>query len=125
MKLAIEYNGEEAGILIYHIGKNSKNKIIGCINYINILEEYRGKGLAKALLWHLYDIMLNEKIRNIEFDDCSDLYRDKNNIYIKLGAKYIENSGPEMVWKIWTKYVKKLRYEYDNSNTNIYIIKKI
>jgi ribosomal protein S18 acetylase RimI-like enzyme len=123
MKLTIEYNGEEAGLLIYHIGKNSKNKTVCCINYINILEEYRGKGLAKALLWHLYDIMLNEKISCIEFDDCSDLYRDKNNIYLKIGAKYVESSGPEMVWKIWTKYVKKLRYEYYMNNDNKFYIK--
>ena len=114
MKLTIEYNGEEAGFLTYDIGKNSKDRTIGYINYINILEKYRGKGLANALLWHLYDIMLNEKISNIEFDDCSDLYRDKNNIYLKIGAKYIENSGPEMVWKIWTKYVKNLRQKYKN-----------
>jgi GNAT superfamily N-acetyltransferase len=120
MKLILEYNGEEAGTLIYFIEKE-KDKDIGYINYIDVLEKYKGNGMGMALLWHLYDI-LREKIWCIKFDDCSDLYRHKNNIYIKVGAKYIENSGPEMVWKIWTKYVKNLRQKYKNKK---YIIRNI
>jgi ribosomal protein S18 acetylase RimI-like enzyme len=115
MKLAIEYNGEEVGTLIYYIVKDKKENR-GYINYIDVLEKYRGKGMATCLLWNLYDILYKNGVKCIEFDDCSDLYRDKNNIYLKIGAKYIEESGPEMIWKIWTKYVRKLREEYKNNN---------
>jgi ribosomal protein S18 acetylase RimI-like enzyme len=117
MKLSVEYDGNEAATLIYYI-ENS----VSYINYINVLEKYRGKGMGTALLWHLYNILVDKKIRYVEFDDCSDLYRNKNNIYIKVGAKYIKDNGPEMRWKIYTKYVKKLKDNYYQSNRNIYKI---
>lgn len=118
MKLIIEYEGEKAGFLIYYIGKDEKDKKRGYINYMKVLRKYRGMGLATCLLWHLYDILNKEGIKYIELDDCSDLYRDRNNIYLKIGAKYIEENGPEMVWKIGTKYVKKLREEYKEKNND-------
>jgi len=137
MKLVLEYNGEEAGTLTYYIGKDDKNRNIGYINFIEVLEKYRGKGMATSLLWYLYDVLLDKKIRYVEFDDCSDLYRNKNNIYIRLGAKYVENNGPEMIWKICTKYVKKLKDDFNdniigtngtfsslNLKGNIYVIKQ-
>ena len=123
MKLFIEYSGEETGFLIYDLGKDDKNRNIAYIKYISVLEKYRGKGMAISLLWYLYDILLLKKIRCVEFDDCSDLYRNKNNIYIKIGAKYIKDNAPEMIWKIWTKYVKKLYDKYSKKTKYVYIIK--
>lgn len=118
MKLILEYDGKEVGSLIYYIGKD-KEKNRGYINYMNVLERYRGMGMATCLLWYLYDILYKEGIKYIEFDDCSDLYKDKNNIYLKVGAKYIENTGPEMIWKIRTKNVKMLREKYNGYKYNI------
>ena len=118
MKLTIEYNEEETASLTYYIDKN-----IAYINYIKVLKKYRGKGMGISLLWNLYDILLLKKIRCVEFDDCSDLYRNKNNIYIKIGAKYIKDNAPEMIWKIWTKYVKKLYDKYSKKTKYVYIIK--
>ena len=126
MKLAIEYKGEEAGTLIYYIEKDKKGKENrGYINYIDVLEKYRGKGIATCLLWHLYDILYNKGVKHVEFDDCSDFYRDKNNIYLKVGAKYKEETGPEMRWKIWTKNVKMLREKYNGYKYNIRDMKDI
>jgi hypothetical protein len=125
MKLFIEYSGEETGFLIYDLGKDDKNRNIAYIKYISVLEKYRGKGMAISLLWYLYDILLTRKIRYVEFDDCSDLYRNKKNIYTKVGAKYIKNNGPEMIWKIWTKYTKNLREKYTKNTNNKYKIREL
>lgn len=122
MRLSVEYNGEEVGFLKYYIGKDDKGNKMGYINYMEVLIEYRGIGIATCLLWYLYDILNKEGIKCVELDDCSDLYRDKNNIYLKVGAKYIEETCPEMIWKIGTKTVKKIREKYKGNNYKVILL---
>jgi hypothetical protein len=90
------------------VDKVDKDDKESTIKFIEVKEENRGKGFGISLLWNFYDyIYKNQKnIRYILWDDCSDNYRLKKNIYIKIGAKYIEKSRPEMIWKIRTKDVR-------------------
>jgi len=108
----IEVENKVVGTLtFFEIDKDDKESTI---KFIEVKEENRGKGFGISLLWNFYDyIYKNHKnIRYILWDDCSDNYRLKKNIYIKVGAKYIEKSGPEMIWKIRTKDVRHKRLKY-------------
>lgn len=87
------------------------------VNFINITENYRGLGFGTELLWRLYDYIIDNKNYNdvnyVFWDDCSDNCRlVNNNIYIKVGSRYVYRSGPEMVWKIRSRVVKNKRKEY-------------
>ncbi len=86
------------------------------IKFIEVLEEYRGKGIGTALLWSFYDYAITfDKLRYVLWDDCSDNCRlIRSNIYINVGAKYISTYGPEMRWRIRTKDVRKKREEYSS-----------
>lgn len=56
-----------------------------------------GKGVGSSLIYYACKKSLEQNISKIELDDCSDHFRKKNNIYLKLGFRYISNFGPEMV----------------------------
>lgn len=72
-----------------------------------IYESCRGKGYGKFLIQFLYNHILNNhsKIKKITLTDCTSRYRKQNNIYIKLGFKYIDDKDPDMELFI----TKKLR----------------
>lgn len=113
IKFIIQHNSQICGTLIY-----SEDNIerVGTINMISIEEEYRRKGMGTALLWNLYDYTISKgNISYILLDDCSDNFRMKNNIYTKLGATYIDKTGPEMIWKIYSNTIKKKRLEYESN----------
>lgn len=84
------------------------------IKFIEVLEEYRGKGIGTALLWSFYDYAITfDKLRYVLWDDCSDNCRlVRCNIYLNVGAKYIGTYGPEMRWRIRTKEVRNKREQY-------------
>jgi ribosomal protein S18 acetylase RimI-like enzyme len=106
------------GFLTYLINKDEPN--IGTINYISVNQDQRGKGIGTKLLWTLYDyIKMDKKIKYVIWDDCSDYYRQKDNIYLKIGAKYINKNGPEMIWKINYKTVREKRKKYSQNIQNI------
>jgi hypothetical protein len=105
--------------IIGYIDFSEYNKEV-IINFIEVFDEYRCKGLGQYLLWYLYDnVYKNKNIKNIIWDDCSDNCRLDNNIYIKVGAQYLYKTGPEMIWKIRTKNVIKKRDRYIENIENI------
>ena len=111
MNIEIKLNKKSIGSLTFY--KDYSDNHVS-ITFINVLEEYRGKGFGTALLWALYDyIYINTKFKYILWDDCSNNFRcPGKNIYKKVGAQYVEKKGPEMVWKIRTKNVIEKRREY-------------
>jgi hypothetical protein len=57
-------------------------------------------------------------IRHVKLDDHSIRYREKDNIYLKVGMRYDNTSGPEMYGltrKIASKWgVMKKKYGWEN-----------
>lgn len=116
-KISITTNTNIIGYITFY----EYNKEV-IINFIEVFDEYRGKGFGQSLLWSLYDnVYKNKNIKQIIWDDCSDNCRLVNNIYIKVGAQYLYKTGPEMIWKIRTKNVikKRDRYIKDINNKDI------
>lgn len=110
MRIKIADNDIDIGYILFYFSDSD----IG-VNFINIIEEYRGLGFGTELLWRVYDYITenNKKVKYICWDDCSDNSRViNNNIYIKVGARYKYKYGPEMVWNIKSRVIKKKRDKY-------------
>ena len=118
--------------------ENKENEICGHITFheidlyeanitcLVVYERYRGLGLGTFLLWNVYEYIKEfyPSITLISWDDCSDHYKRKDNIYRKVEARYLFKNGPEMIWKIYSRRVeikyKKYKEEYKkNFNYNI------
>lgn len=54
------------------------------------------KGFATLLLSAAIITAGEEGIEKVLLDDDSDNYQKKNNIYLKLGLRYVSDDGPEM-----------------------------
>ena len=55
------------------------------------------KGCGSALMVHAAKEALKRGIDQIDLDDCSDMYNQKNNLYTKMGMEYVNaGDGPEM-----------------------------
>lgn len=110
-EINIELYNKVIGFLTFY--ESCEDKEVS-ISFLNVLEEYRGKGIGTKLLWNLYDYVYNNtNYKYIKWDDCSDNYRvSKKNIYLKVGAQYVEKNGPEMIWRIRTKKVREKREKY-------------
>lgn len=54
-----------------------------------------GNGYGTHLIVHACKEAVKLGITKVTVDDCSDMYRQENNIYTKVGMKY-EDDGPEM-----------------------------
>jgi hypothetical protein len=54
------------------------------------------KGNGTLLMIHASKCAVEENIKFIELDDCSNKYRKSHNIYSKLGLSYVNEFGPEM-----------------------------
>ena len=105
-------NRKVVGELTFYKFKDNDKE--ATIKFIEILEEYRGKGIGTYLLWKFYDYVITfDKLRFVLWDDCSDNCRViKSNIYVNVGAKYVDTYGPEMKWRIRTKEVRTKREQY-------------
>jgi len=64
---------------------------------IYVHPEYRNCGYGSKLLKRLIKYSKGIGIRSIYLDDMSDGYRGTHNIYRKMGFKYINDDGPEMM----------------------------
>lgn len=73
-----------------------------------------GRGLGTLLLSISIISAGNEGIEQVVLDDDSDNYRKPNNIYIKLGLRYEEEDGPEMIGKTKTvtRKWRRIRQKY-------------
>lgn len=92
-------NIEEKALIILYINSTIHGKGVGML-------------LACASILAAYGI----GIQSIFLDDNSERFRRRDNIYIKLGMRYVEPYGPEMVGtpsrvvKAWKALVKKYGY---------------
>ena len=68
---------------------------------LHTFEDYRGKGYATVLLNWLFDEVKSKGYKTINVDDCTDLFRKPNNIYLVNGFKYIEEGYPEMIKNLY------------------------
>ena len=66
------------------------------VTSLHTFEGYRGKGYATVLLNWLFDIVKYKGYNTITLDDCTELFRKPNNIYLTNGFEYIEEGYPEM-----------------------------
>jgi GNAT superfamily N-acetyltransferase len=67
--------------------------ILGSL-FIN--ERFRGQGIGSLLLSTLIKYACENAVIKIILDDMSDNCRQKHNIYIKNGFRYVHDYGPEM-----------------------------
>jgi GNAT superfamily N-acetyltransferase len=66
------------------------------ITSLNVLDEFKGKGLAYYLLLKTIKYLNSVGILGVTLDDTTDKYRQQDNIYLILGFKYLCDYGPEM-----------------------------
>ena len=67
------------------------------LNSLYTVKKYRRKGVASLLLKYMFHERRKNKCRKIELTDCSDMFQDKQNIYLKHGFHYENIGQPEMV----------------------------
>ena len=79
------------GYIEYYVNINARRMEI---KWIQVNEKHRGKGYAKKLISNAIN---NHKINIVELDDCSDRFMKPDNLYIKMGFRYIEEEMPEMI----------------------------
>ena len=60
--------------------------------------------------------MSNRGVKAVTLDDDSDRYRQPHNLYIKLGFKYVDDSGPEMETTI-ENLMRKENFDYFYGNS--------
>lgn len=70
---------------------NTKNNTI----YIKYVMSKKRK-IGTFLLTMSFSEANRNNINNISLDDCSDFFQQTNNIYLKLGLKYVNDKYPEM-----------------------------
>jgi hypothetical protein len=115
-----EYNIQE--LKIYHtlipgliqVVFDKKEQLL---TVIDLKSYHPGKEYATHLMIHACKEAKKRGITNITLDDCSDRYRNNNNIYIKLGMNYeYEKDGPEMIG-----YVDKIsKYKTSHDSPTIF-----
>jgi GNAT superfamily N-acetyltransferase len=81
-----------------HHGITRSKKVVN-INNLNVEEQYRGNGFGTLLIKEALFDSYNMGMLYAELDDMSDRFRQTDNIYIKIGFKYI-NDECEMRGKI-------------------------
>ena len=110
---ALEETHRAQNVLILRLMDVSLNKV-GCIVqgytapdehriYISDVCTYRGygrRGLATFLLQYLFTWARQRGYNTLQLDDCSDLFGHPNNLYLKLGFRYIVAGQPEMECKL-------------------------
>ena len=101
------HNYSEIGYIRYYINLIGENLETGVI-YMHIDETWRGRGLAKKLLYlffeNIYIYCQNSEITGnieIELDDMSDLARTTRSIYVHFGFEYVNpnSNEPEMIMR--------------------------
>ena len=74
---------------------NNTDNVCMIIN-LHTIEKHRGYGYGYKILEYIKRICIERNIQTIELDDCTDLFGQDNNIYLKAGFKYKEENQPEM-----------------------------
>jgi hypothetical protein len=95
-----------------------KEKTVGILGMHTCLNQ-RNKGYASLLI--IASCIISERfgLDTIEFYDCSDNFKKKNNLYTNLSFRYIEDGFPEMIGSTkqiirqWRKIKLKYRFNGD------------
>ena len=71
------------------------------ITIVDLYSSTYKEGIGTYLMLHACKEAKKRGVKNITLDDCSERYRQKHNIYTKLGMVYVDSDGgPEMVGSI-------------------------
>jgi len=79
----------------YVLGRVTDRRI-AYINHIYVHPQYRNKGFGTKLIHEFLENLIKLGVVHVLLDDFSDNYRKPNNIYYKIGFKYISKNGAEM-----------------------------
>lgn len=84
---------------IYHKSITGLVEVIFHSDSMTVIDlQSRRKGNGSALVVHAAKEAIKRGIDRIDLDDCTDLYNRDDNIYLKMGMKYVSaGDGPEMV----------------------------
>lgn len=94
--------------------KSFPQKVIGrvfCVVYMEeaeafmtdlyVEQEFRGNGYGTLLMKCMFEELRPRFIRLVEWSDCSDRYRQPDNLYLRVGAVYkYPDSDPTMCWDL-------------------------
>jgi hypothetical protein len=67
------------------------------IQYLHVNTRMRGHGLGTCLLASICLAASRLNTRTVALDDYSDQYRNRNNIYLRVGFIYTEQNDPAMI----------------------------
>ena len=80
--IEVIFNRDERNMIVSYLFSNKK----GCGSALIVFSSKEGVKLG---------------IKKITLDDCSDRYNQKDNLYLKMGMKYVSvGDGPEMVCRV-------------------------
>ena len=139
----VDYSFDKSLILNYfkgekvRLGKNEINLLHSynlrliqkdvSVNYIYTDQIFRGYGIGQFLMILASTYFYRKyKIKKIILDDNSDNSRGKNNLYVKLGMYYIEDTGPEMegyvenIVRKWSSFRKKYTTKMRKGRLNFF-----
>lgn len=100
--------------------KNDKTMIVS-----NLFSNQKGCGSALMVFASKKAVKMG--ITEVILDDCSEKYNQKDNLYVKMGMKYVSaGDGPEMMGKTKKflnivyriRRLKRLSYNYSMSSTD-------
>ena len=83
-----------------HICYVSFLKKYNTINYIYVPIIYRRRGIATSLLSRVISWCRTNMRFEINLEDCSDYYKQPDNIYTKMGFHYISGTDNDMLLKL-------------------------
>jgi len=91
----VKYNCDDIVAYIQFFTTDDSEEAKVTTVYVN--PQYYGKGLATELFKMVIQYLKELDFISIVLDDMSDNYRKSNNLYLKLGFKYVNEYGPEMI----------------------------
>ena len=93
--ILITNNEKQYSNIVFLHNKTEKNCILLSLH---TEDEYRNMGYGSILLKKIIKYCIENEIREILLDDCTDNFNKPNNIYLKSGFKYINEGEPEMIY---------------------------
>lgn len=95
------------GSITFYIDTDDDDISIGYLSVNENLNDFelRHSSIGSFLLYMAISYAEYEGIETIKLDDDSDGFRTDNNIYLKIGLKYEEDYGPEMIGDVSTIYL--------------------
>ena len=104
---------ELIGFITFYIDNNLNLKIL----FLNIYEQFQGKGFGKLIMIYLFNFIIRYYsnyflIKSISLDDCSDLACTRQSIYYKLGFRILSSNNQEIMKVNFLKPFKSKSYHF-------------